>query len=454
MNNSKTTILLVDDEKSIRETLKILLEDAGYKVLLAKDGFEALEYLKDYIIDILITDLRMPKMDGIELMEKALEIYPYIQIIFISAYADIKCAVKAIKMGAFDYIQKSFCVEELLVTVEKAVERKRLIEENYKLRKQIEKSYQYDGVIGKSEKMQLLFSMVDRIASSRATVLLTGESGVGKEVFAKLIHKKSSRRDKKFVTINCGAIPENLIESELFGHEKGAFTGASYTKIGKFEQANGGTIFLDEIGELPLSMQVKFLRVLQERQFERVGSLKSINVDVRVIAATNKDLLEEVKKGNFREDLYYRLNVVNIKIPPLRERKDDIPLLAEKFLDEFSKEYNKKLKLIDIETMNILVQHPWKGNVRELRNVIERSVVVAEENEEILSNHHLPSEIIGQENISESRWKEGITLKEFEKILIINTLKKVNGNKSKAAEILGIKRQTLYNKIKEYNIDL
>lgn len=454
MNNNKTTILLVDDEKSIRETLKILLEDAGYKVLLAKDGFEALEYLKDYIIDILITDLRMPKMDGIELMEKALEIYSYIQIIFISAYADIKCAVKAIKMGAFDYIQKSFCVEELLVTVEKAVERKRLIEENYKLRKQIEKSYQYDGVIGKSEKMQLLFSMVDRIANSRATVLLTGESGVGKEVFAKLIHKKSSRRDKKFVTINCGAIPENLIESELFGHEKGAFTGASYTKIGKFEQANGGTIFLDEIGELPLSMQVKFLRVLQERQFERVGSLKSINVDVRVIAATNKDLLEEVKKGNFREDLYYRLNVVNIKIPPLRERKDDIPLLAEKFLDEFSKEYNKKLKLIDIETMNILVQYPWKGNVRELRNVIERSVVVAEENEEILSNHHLPSEIIGQENISESRWKEGITLKEFEKILIINTLKKVNGNKSKAAEILGIKRQTLYNKIKEYNIDL
>lgn len=314
--------------------------------------------------------------------------------------------------------------------------------------------YQYDNVIYNSEKIKNLISMIDKISKTKATVLLMGETGVGKEVFAKLIHNKSDRRNKRFVIINCAAIPENLIESELFGHEKGSFTGASYKKIGKFEQAEGGTILLDELGELPLSMQVKFLRVLQERQLERVGSSDSIDVDVRVIAATNKDLVRELEMGNFREDLYYRINVVKIEIPPLRERKEDISILAKSFLEEFSNYYNKNLGEIDIETIQILLNHPWRGNVRELKNVIERSVVIAKKHEKILTRNHLPVEISNIQGFTELTGRTEITLKEYEKLIIIYTLNKVCGNKTKAAESLGIRRQTLYNKIKQYNIDV
>lgn len=449
----KFTILLVDDESSIRETLKIILEDAGFNVITAKDGFEALDTLKENMVDVLVTDLRMPKMDGIELMKNALEIDPFIEIIFISAYADIKSAVKALKMGAFDYIEKSFSTEELIFTVEKAIERKKLIEENMNLRSRLEKDYDFEGVIGKSEKMQRLFYLINRIANSKANVLLTGESGVGKEVFAKLIHNKSNRISNNFIAINCGAIPENLIESELFGHEKGAFTGAIQTKKGKFELANKGTLFLDEVGELPLQMQVKFLRVLQDKQFYRVGSEENIKVDVRVIAATNKNLWEEIEKGNFRDDLYYRLNVVNIHIPPLRERREDIPLLSEKFLMEFVEEYNKNLKYIDVEAMNYLMDYDWKGNVRELRNVIERSVLVSNFDEEFLLKEHLPKEITGIEPTENMEERSQMSLRDYEKIIIENALKKYDGNKTKAADVLGIKRQTLYNKIKEYGID-
>lgn len=446
------TILLVDDEKSIRETLKIILEDLNYNVVIAKDGYEALDLLRGLIVDVLITDLRMPKMDGIELMKRALEIDPYIETIFISAYADIKSAVKALKMGAFDYIEKSFCTDELVFTVRKAVERKKLIEENCNLRRRIECSSVYEGVIGKSEKMQKLFDMVNRVANSRANVLLSGESGVGKEVFAKLIHNKSSRAGENFVVINCGAIPENLVESELFGHEKGAFTGADHTRKGKFETANGGTLFLDEIGELPLQSQVKLLRILQEKKLYRVGAEKHIDIDVRIIAATNKNLTDEIKNGTFREDLYYRLNVVNIEIPPLRERKEDIALLAEKFIMEFSEEYNKNLKYIDVEALSLLQDYVWKGNVRELRNIIERSVLIADYREEFLLKNHLPKDITGMESSEDERENTEMMLCDYEKILIENTLKKYDGNKTKAAKILGIKRQTLYNKIKEYKI--
>lgn len=448
----KPMLMLVDDEKSIRETLKIILEKAGYRVMTAEDGFEALEYLNYNIVDLLITDLRMPGMNGIQLMEKALSIDPFIETIFISAYADIKAAVKALKMGAFDYIEKSFSTDELLFTVEKAIERKRLIEENMNLRRRIDGEYSYEGIIGKSKKMQRLFHLVDRIARSKANILLTGESGVGKDVFAKLIHKKSSQDLDKFIPINCGAIPENLIESELFGHEKGAFTGATHMKKGKFELANNGTLFLDEIGELPLQMQVKFLRVLQEKQFYRVGSEESIQVDVRIIAATNKDLRVEIEEGRFREDLFYRLNVVNMEIPPLRERREDIPLLAERFLEEFSKEYNKNLKYIDVEAVGYLVEHDWKGNVRELRNIIERSVLFADFKAESLGKEHLPLEITGEINGDMKEEKSHMSLKDYEKIIIENTLKRNYGNKTKAAEILGIRRQTLYNKIREYDI--
>lgn len=450
----KFTLLLVDDEKSIRETLKIVLENAGYIVITAGDGFEAIEHLNYNMVDILITDLRMPGMNGIQLMEKALEIDPFIETIFISAYADIKAAVKALKMGAFDYIEKSFSTEELIFTVKKAVERKKLIEENQNLKRRIDGEYSYEGVIGKNAKMQRLFSLVDRIANTKANVLLTGESGVGKDVFAKLVHKKSSQDLEKFVPINCGAIPENLIESELFGHEKGAFTGAMHTQRGKFELAHKGTLFLDEIGELPLPMQVKFLRVLQEKQFYRIGSEKSIQVDVRIIAATNKNLMEEIKRGRFREDLYYRLNVVNMEIPPLRERKEDIPLLAEKFLSEFAKEYNKNLRYIDIEAIDYLVDYKWKGNVRELRNAMERAVLFADFKEEFLLKEHLPMEITGITKEDKSKRKVHMSLRDYEKIIIENTLKRNQGNKTKVAEILGIRRQTLYNKIREYNIDV
>jgi len=311
-----------------------------------------------------------------------------------------------------------------------------------------------EGVVFCSDKMKSIVSLIDNISKTDATVLVTGETGVGKEVMAKLIHKKSHRKSKRFVVINCAAIPENLIESELFGHEKGAFTGASYRKIGKFEQGQGGTVFLDEIGELPLKMQVKFLRVLQERQFERIGSLESIKLDVRVIVATNKDLFEESKKGNFREDLYYRVNVIKIEIPPLRERKEDIIALSNVFLKEFSSYYNKSLKKIDLETMHILLNHPWKGNVRELKNVIERSVILAKKNEEILTIDHLPMEIKVENSFPDLRRRTEISLKEYEKLLIIYTLLDVEGNKSKAADILGIRRPTLYNKMKEYGIDM
>lgn len=444
-------ILLVDDEKSIRETLSIVLKDAGYKIFTADSGQEAIEIIKENYIDIMITDLKMPCMDGLELMNKTMEIDSTIEVIFISAYSDIKCAIKAVKMGAFDYIEKSFSSDELLLTIEKAAERRKLLEENTILRKQLNCDARNVGIVGKSKKIQAILSMSRRIANSKATVLITGESGVGKELFAKLIHKESPRRDKNFVVINCGAIPENLIESELFGHEKGSFTGAVYEKIGKFEKANGGTIFLDEVGELPLSLQVRFLRVLQEKKIERIGSLNSLDVDVRIIAATNRDLYEEVKTGNFRDDLYYRLNVVNIQIPSLRERKEDIPLLCDKFVDDFSKEYGKSIEIIDMEAIYALMKYPWKGNIRELKNAIEHAVVVANKNEKILMKKHLPRELYNSS--SEESSEKILKLRDLEKIMIINTLKKNNGNKTKTAETLGIKRQTLYNKIKEYNLD-
>ncbi len=449
----KSSLLIVDDEKSIRETLKIILSDMDYDVMTASDGFEAIDILNSNIVDILITDLRMPKMDGIELMKNVLEIDPYIETIFISAYADIKSAVKVVKMGAFDYIEKSFSKDELIFAIERAMEHKMLKEENKNLKRRVEYRYDYEGVIGKSEKMQKVFDVVNRVANSRASVLLTGESGVGKEVIAKLIHMKSSRSGKSFVVINCGAIPENLIESELFGFEKGSFTGADHMQKGKFELAHGGTLFLDEIGELPLQAQVKFLRVLQEKQIYKIGSEKSMKVDVRIIAATNKNLSEEVKNGNFRDDLYYRLNVVNIEIPPLRERKDDIPALAELFMTQFSSEYNKKLKYFDPIAIDYLLEHEWKGNVRELRNVIERAVLIAHDEEEFLMAEHFPKEVTGlnYEDYPEERIEK--TLSDYEKMIIISMLNRFNGNKTKTANVLGIKRQTLYNKIKEYNIE-
>jgi len=388
------------------------------------------------------------------LIKDALVIDPSLAIIFISNHLDIKDAVALIKSGAFDCFDSNFTMEGLQSSIVKAIEKKALIVEGNCSTYEFQETNYFNGIVYESEKMKVIVSMIDRIAKSNATVLLLGESGVGKEVIAKMIHNKSNRKDNRFVVINCAAIPENLIESELFGHEKGSFTGASYKKIGKFEQAEGGTIFLDELAELSLDMQVKFLRVLQERQLERLGSSNSINVDVRIIAATNKDLAKELENGNFREDLYYRVNVVKINIPPLRERKEDIGAMAMVFLHEFSTEYEKKLSLIDIEAMHILMNYQWKGNVRELKNVIERSVVISNKDEDVLTKNHLPIEIYEDNNFFQGIVKTEITLREYEKLIIFYTLNKVNGNKTKAAEILDINRQTLYNKIKEYNIVL
>lgn len=453
----KHTILIVDDEESIRDTLKIVLKSEGYNVFIAKNGERALEYIENSLVDIMITDLKMPKMDGIELMKESLKIDPFLEVIIITAYGDIETAVEAMKIGAFDYIQKVFSKDELILIVKKAIKRKNLINENMLLKEKLGKKNEFKGVIGESPKMRRILSLIDRVSISKATVLLTGESGVGKEVFAKLIHGRSLRKEEEFVIVDCGAIPENLMESELFGHEKGSFTGAIQTKTGKFEQANGGTIFLDEVGELPLSMQVKLLRVLEERKIEKVGSLESLDIDIRIIAATNKDLVREIKKGEFREDLYYRLNVINLEIPPLRERIEDIPLLALNFLDEFSLEYDKRLKLLDMNVLDILINHTWMGNVRELKNAIERSVVVANKNDKVLKEHHLPNEI-KKNAINTTKGynflKDGLTLKEYEKLIIINTLNKNKGNKTQTAEELGFKRQTLYNKMDEYEIKL
>ena len=448
-----SNILIVDDEKSIRGTLKIIFNNLNYNVFTAQDGFEAINIIKSNIIDIMVTDLRMPGMDGIELMKKVLEIDSSIETIFISAYADIKAAVKVVKMGAFDYIEKSFSTDELIFTIEKAIELRKLKGENRSLRRRIEGKYNYDGLIAKSEAMQKIIDMVSRVANSKANILLTGESGVGKDVVADYIHKRSNRAENNFVVINCGAIPDNLIESELFGHEKGSYTGADRMSKGKFELADKGTIFLDEIGELPLHAQVKFLRVLQEKQIYRIGSEKSISVDVRIIAATNKNLSEEVEKGNFREDLYYRLNVVNLEIPPLRDRRDDILVLAEYFLIEFSKEYNKKIKYFEVEALNYLMDYEWRGNVRELKNVIERSVLVANDEDELLYKKYLPKEITGSDLNDNTKDNREKTLADYEKMIIENTLKRYEGNKTKAAEVLGIKRQTLYNKLKDYSLD-
>jgi len=454
MSVKNHTILIIDNDNFRKHNLKTSLQTYGYKVKIVQNRNQAVDYLKGNITHVLLSDFDTEKSNNTTLIKDALTIDPSLAIIFISDHLVVKDAVSVIRSGAFDCFDGNFTMEELQSSIVKAIEKKQLIEENNSsIYTSKENNYQ-DGIVYESEKMKVIVSMIDRVAKSNATVLLLGESGVGKEVIAKMIHNKSNRKDKRFVVINCAAIPENLIESELFGHEKGSFTGASYKKIGKFEQAEGGTVFLDEMAELSLDMQVKFLRVLQERQLERLGSSSSINVDVRIIAATNKDLANELKNGNFREDLYYRVNVVKINIPPLRERKEDIGAMAMVFLKEFSKEYEKKLSLIDIETMHILLNYQWKGNVRELKNVIERSVVIAYKDEEVLSKNHLPIEIFNDNNFFQDIAKTEITLKEYEKLIIIYTLNKVNGNKTKAADILDIKRQTLYNKIKEYNIVL
>jgi len=443
----KAKILVVDDETIVRESLRDWLSDVGHQVLTAENGHQALDIIEEKKPSIVIADLVMPGMDGIELLKKAKEISPTIEVIIITAYGSIPTAIAAMREGAYDYIEKPFCPEKAELLIEKLVEHQRLIEENISLHQKLEERYRFENIIAKSPKMQQVIEVIKVVAKSNATVLITGDSGTGKELVARATHSQSYRKDKPFVAVSCAALPESLLESELFGHEKGAFTGAHAQRKGKFEAANRGTLFLDEIGEMSANIQVHLLRVLEEKEFTRVGGNELVKVDVRVISATNKDIKKAVADGQFREDLYYRLNVVTIDLPPLRERKEDIPLLAQHFLKKFAVENQKEITGFSPEANDFLLNYEWPGNVRELENAIERAVILAK-------NPYIEVADLPQESLTLARsTAQAKSLAEIEKNHILNILSRTHGNNlSEAARILGISRATLYNKIKEYGI--
>lgn len=444
-------ILIIDDEKNMRWAIKKALEKEGYNIYEAENGQDGLEKLEEIYPDLILLDLRMPMMDGMEALQRIKEINQDIPVIMLTAHGTMESAVEAMKLGALDYISKPFDIEELKVLIKKALNVGELKSEVNYLREELEKNTG-KTVIGESPKMKKVLEIVERVASTNATILILGESGTGKEVIANTIHYNSDRKDKPYVKVNCGAIPENLIESELFGYEKGAFTGAIARKIGKFERARGGTIFLDEIGELDLGMQVKLLRVLQEREFERVGGNETIKIDIRVIAATNKDLFKMMQEGNFREDLYYRLNVIPIELPALRDRKEDIPLLIEHFLNYYGKEIGRKNMSISKKAMEKLIQYKWSGNIRELENMIERLVILVDG--DIIEERHLPSEVFTRTEMDNAFKlpENGVNLEQVEKSLISQALEISNGNQTHAAKLLGITRHTLIYRIEKYNL--
>jgi two-component system response regulator AtoC len=444
---NKAKILVVDDEAIIRDSLRDWLNDTGYNVFTAQNGAQALETIEREKPRIVIADLVMPGMDGIELMKRAKEISPDIEVIIITAYGSIPTAITAIREGAYDYIQKPFCPERAEILIAKLVERQRLIEENLSLHQKLEERYRFENIIAKSSRMQQVIEAIKVVAASNATVLITGETGTGKELVARAIHSQSQRHDKPFVAVSCAALPETLLESELFGHEKGAFTGAYAQKKGKFEIANHGTLFLDEIGEMSANIQVHLLRVLEEKEFTRVGGNEPIKVDVRVISATNRDMKEAVAKGQFREDLYYRLNVVNIELPPLRERREDIPLLAQHFLKKFALENKKEVTDFSPEATDFLLRYDWPGNVRELENAIERAVILTKK--PVIEIDDLPQQTLLGHPISLEK-----NLRQVEKNHIVNVLTQTKGNYTEAAKVLGISRMTLYNKAKAYRINV
>jgi len=441
-------ILVVDDEAIIRDSLRDWLSDVGYQVLTAENGPQALEIIQKEKPGIAFVDLVMPGMDGIELLKRAKEISPNIEVVIITAYASIPTAITAMREGAYDYIEKPFCPERAELLIEKLVEHQQLIEENISLHQKLEERYRFENIIAKSSKMQQVIEVIKVVAKSNATVLIVGESGTGKELVARAIHSQSYRKDKPFVAISCAALPETLLESELFGHEKGAFTGAHAQRKGKFEVANRGSLFLDEIGEMSANIQVHLLRVLEEKEFTRVGGNELVKVDVRVISATNKDIKKAIASGQFREDLYYRLNVVTIELPPLRERKEDVLLLAQHFLKKFAVENQKEITDFSPEATDFLLKYEWPGNVRELENAIERAVILAK-------NSYIEVADLPQESLSLAHpAPPGESLEEIEKNHILNVLNETGENYSRAARILGISRVTLYNKIRAYKLDV
>ncbi len=451
-------VLIVDDEENMRHMLQVMLQKAGYVAQVAADGLEGLEQMAEKDFDFVLCDVRMPQMDGMAFLEKSRQMHPDQTVIMMSAYGTVDSALEAIKIGAYDYISKPFKQDEVLLTLKKAEERERLKKENVALQdrlNKIEQKYSFGNIIARSEAMAQVFDLVEKVAKHKTTVLVTGESGTGKDLIAKTIHSHGNRVSVPMVSINCGGIPENLLESELFGYKRGAFTDAVKDKPGLFEEADGGTIFLDEIGELPLSLQVKLLRVLQEEEISPLGATTSKKIDVRVIAATSKDLQQEVDAGRFREDLFYRINVMKIHLPPLRERRGDIPLLVGYFIHLFNRKLEKEIEGLSSQAMPILMAYSWPGNVRELENVIERAVLLGKDR--WITPNDLPQSITaGQPSPSSVAPEHTLSIKKasktLERDLIRRALELTEGNRSKAARILEISRPILISKIKEYGL--
>ena len=451
-------ILVVDDDQGMREFLEIMLTREGYKVKAASGGKEALSFCRKKKFDLVITDLKMPKIDGIDLLKSIKEISPETMVILITGYASGETAVAAMKEGAFDYLEKNFDVEDLKSTVKDALSKKGVKEEDAIFMKGVEEAVSFGNMVGKSKGMLKVYSLVKKVADTSANVLILGESGTGKELVSKAIHENSPRKDKPFVVINCGGIPENLLESEFFGYMKGSFSGAHTDKPGLFEVAHGGTIFLDEIGELYPFLQVKLLRVVQEKTFRRLGGAEDIKVDVRIISATNQDLKEKVKNGEFREDLYFRLNVIPIKIPPLRDRKEDISLLTSYFVEKYSREFGKEIKKISPYALQLLMEYPFPGNVRELENIIERSVALE------TGNIILPETLVMSEEDKEDSdpaahidFEEGgldlnEEMRKIEKLFIERALKKANNSKTNAARYLNVSYDSFLYRLEKLDI--
>ncbi|NWF55522.1 MAG: sigma-54-dependent Fis family transcriptional regulator [Syntrophaceae bacterium] len=452
--NRVIRILIVDDEASHRMMLRAVLQDEGYEVAEASDGPEAVRAVEQEVFDLVLLDIRMTTMDGIETLTEIRKISPFVPVLMMTAYASVKTAVEALKAGAFEYLTKPLDLDELKILIEKALEHYHLREENLVLKERLGDRFDFSRIIGRGQKMKELFDLLAQVSPTDATVLILGESGTGKELVANSIHHNSRRASQPFIKVSCAALPETLLESELFGHERGAFTGAISRREGRFQLAHRGTIFLDEVGEMSPTTQTKILRVLQEKEFELLGGTRTVKVDVRVIAATNKDLGREVKEGRFREDLYYRLNVVPVLLPPLRARRDDIPALAAHFLSLYREKNKKELKGISPRALDLLVRYDWPGNIRELENCMERAVIMSRG--EVIAPVDLPPQV---QALSPGKEESGIhlplniSLGEVERALILKTLEDTGGNRSRAAEILGINRRTLQIKLKEYGME-
>jgi two-component system response regulator AtoC len=456
---AKERILVVDDEEDMLENCSRILDRLGYEALLESDGGKGVVRFEQEHPVVTLTDLRMPGMDGLEVLRTIRRIDPEALVILFTAFATVETAVEAVKEGAFDYIPKPFSADQLQLVIERALTQRRLLEENRRLREQLTETYRFENIVGRSRPMAQVFDLIKKVAASEANILVVGESGTGKELIARCIHANSHRAARAFVPVDCASLPEHLLESELFGHERGAFTGAIATRRGLFEEANGGTSFLDEVGDIPLPLQPKLLRVLQERQVRRVGGNRFIDVDVRVICATHQNLADMVQQGNFREDLYYRLNVISLPLPPLRDRPGDIPLLAYYSLRTYAAQSGKEVKGIAPETLELLEAYPWPGNVRELQNVIERAVVLAEG--EMVTPAELPANLRLPQKVPTAMVADHLSLKKakqqwvevFEREYLIALLKKHQGNISQAAKTAGVDRKTIHRLLKRYRIE-